>query len=170
MTSSDYSRLLLEFTAASIALAEHKKPSITRFAPRSLNKRARRVAEKRVVLADLIARTGIAAEKRIVLPVGRRRAGARTEKRIAEAGIDRLPRRKPDKGVGISVHAQNAEVVDIKLRAGIDDVARKHPADRSVAGNVEIRDLRRIRVLDVIAAAGGQCADLRAGHAIDASC
>lgn len=45
MTSPTYSRLLLEFTAATIALRERRKPAITAFAPRSLNKRARRVAE-----------------------------------------------------------------------------------------------------------------------------
>ena len=39
-----YSRLLLEFTAATLALAESRKPPITAFAPRSLNKRAKRVA------------------------------------------------------------------------------------------------------------------------------
>ena len=44
MTSPTYSQLLLEFTAASVALAESKKPPIGGFAPRSLNKRAKRVA------------------------------------------------------------------------------------------------------------------------------
>lgn len=44
MTETAYSRLLLEFTAATIALHESRKPSITTFAPRSLDKRAKRVA------------------------------------------------------------------------------------------------------------------------------
>ena len=39
-----YSQLLLEFTAATVALPESRKPPITAFAPRSLNKRAKRVA------------------------------------------------------------------------------------------------------------------------------
>jgi triphosphatase len=39
-----YSRLLLEFTAATLALPESRKPPVTVFAPRSLNKRAKRVA------------------------------------------------------------------------------------------------------------------------------
>ena len=45
MTAPSYSQLLLEFTAATVALPESKKPPITAFAPRSLNKRAKRVAE-----------------------------------------------------------------------------------------------------------------------------
>ncbi|MQM32398.1 MAG: inorganic triphosphatase [Candidatus Accumulibacter phosphatis] len=45
ITSPDYSQLLLEFTAATIALPEKKKPALTVFAPRSLNKRAKKVAE-----------------------------------------------------------------------------------------------------------------------------
>ncbi|WP_300450493.1 CYTH and CHAD domain-containing protein [Accumulibacter sp.] len=44
IASPDYSRLLLEFSAATVALPESKKPPITAFAPRSLNKRAKRVA------------------------------------------------------------------------------------------------------------------------------
>ncbi len=44
MTAPSYSQLLLEFTAASIALPESRKPPITAYAPRSLNKRAKRVA------------------------------------------------------------------------------------------------------------------------------
>ncbi|MEF8708331.1 MAG: CHAD domain-containing protein [Candidatus Accumulibacter propinquus] len=44
MTSPTYSQLLLEFTAATVALEESKKPPLTVFAPRSLNKRAKRVA------------------------------------------------------------------------------------------------------------------------------
>ncbi|MEF8728428.1 MAG: CHAD domain-containing protein [Accumulibacter sp.] len=39
-----YSQLLLEFTAATLALLESRKPPVTVFAPRSLNKRAKRVA------------------------------------------------------------------------------------------------------------------------------
>ncbi|MBN8513574.1 MAG: inorganic triphosphatase YgiF [Candidatus Accumulibacter regalis] len=45
MASPSYSQLLLEFTAATVALAEKKKPALTVFAPRSLNKRAKKVAE-----------------------------------------------------------------------------------------------------------------------------
>ena len=45
MISPTYSQLLLEFTAATVALAERKKPPIAAFAPRSLNKRAKKVAE-----------------------------------------------------------------------------------------------------------------------------
>jgi len=44
MASADYSRLLLEFTAATLALVESKKPPLAAFAPRSLNKRAKQVA------------------------------------------------------------------------------------------------------------------------------
>lgn len=44
IASPDYSRLLLEFTAATLALVESKKPPIAAFAPRSLNKRAKAVA------------------------------------------------------------------------------------------------------------------------------
>jgi hypothetical protein len=44
--------LLLEFTAATVALPESKKPPITAFAPRSLNKRAKRVAELAVETKD----------------------------------------------------------------------------------------------------------------------
>ncbi len=44
MTAATYSQLLLEFTAATVALPESKKPPIAAFAPRSLNKRAKRVA------------------------------------------------------------------------------------------------------------------------------
>ena len=40
-----YSELLLEFSAATAALPESKKPTIAAFVPRSLNKRAKRVAE-----------------------------------------------------------------------------------------------------------------------------
>jgi triphosphatase len=52
MTSPTYSQLLLEFTAATVALAESKKPPITMFAPRSLNKRAKRVAALAVETRD----------------------------------------------------------------------------------------------------------------------
>jgi len=45
MTARTYSQLLLSFTAATLALAESKKPPVTAFVPRSLNKRAKRVAE-----------------------------------------------------------------------------------------------------------------------------
>lgn len=45
MTAPAYSQLLLEFTAATNALEESKKPPIAAFAPRSLNKRAKRVAD-----------------------------------------------------------------------------------------------------------------------------
>ena len=45
MISPTYSQLLLEFTAATVALVERKKPPLTAFAPRSLNKRAKKVAE-----------------------------------------------------------------------------------------------------------------------------
>lgn len=44
MASPDYSRLLLEFSAATVALPESRKPPLAAFAPRSLNKRAKRVA------------------------------------------------------------------------------------------------------------------------------
>jgi CHAD domain-containing protein len=52
MTSPTYSQLLLEFTAATVTLTENKKPSITLFAPRSLNKRAKRVAELAIETKD----------------------------------------------------------------------------------------------------------------------
>ncbi|HPT48836.1 MAG TPA: CHAD domain-containing protein [Accumulibacter sp.] len=42
--AADYSRLLLEFTAETLALVERKKPPMPVFAPRCLNKRAKRVA------------------------------------------------------------------------------------------------------------------------------
>ncbi|MBL8396083.1 MAG: CHAD domain-containing protein [Candidatus Accumulibacter sp.] len=44
MTAATYSQLLLEFTAATVALQESRKPPLAAFAPRSLNKRAKRVA------------------------------------------------------------------------------------------------------------------------------
>jgi triphosphatase len=52
MTAPTYSQLLLEFTAATVALPESKKPPITAFAPNSLNKRAKRVAALAVETRD----------------------------------------------------------------------------------------------------------------------
>lgn len=52
VVSPDYSQLLLEFTAATLALPEKKKPKIAAFAPRSLNKRARKVAELAAATKD----------------------------------------------------------------------------------------------------------------------
>ena len=52
MGAPDYSRLLLEFTAATLALPEKKKPALTAFAPRSLNKRAKKVAELAALTKD----------------------------------------------------------------------------------------------------------------------
>jgi CHAD domain-containing protein len=45
MTAQTYSQLLLSFAAATLVLPESKKPPVTAFVPRSLNKRAKRVAE-----------------------------------------------------------------------------------------------------------------------------
>lgn len=52
MASPAYSRLLLEFTAATLTLPEKKKPKLTVFAPRSLKKRAKRVAELAALTKD----------------------------------------------------------------------------------------------------------------------
>jgi triphosphatase len=52
MISTTYSQLLLEFTAATIALAENKKPRLAAFAPRSLSKRAKRVAALAIETRD----------------------------------------------------------------------------------------------------------------------
>ncbi|MDS4015947.1 MAG: CHAD domain-containing protein [Candidatus Accumulibacter sp.] len=45
IAAQPYSQLLLSFTAATLALPESKKPPVSAFVPRSLNKRAKRVAE-----------------------------------------------------------------------------------------------------------------------------
>ncbi|EXI80945.1 MAG: hypothetical protein AW10_01559 [Candidatus Accumulibacter appositus] len=52
IASPSYSQLLLEFTAATVALPEKKKPALTLFAPRSLTKRAKKVAELAVLTKD----------------------------------------------------------------------------------------------------------------------
>jgi triphosphatase len=52
IASPSYSQLLLEFTAATVALPEKKKPALTLFAPRSLNKRAKKVAELAALTKD----------------------------------------------------------------------------------------------------------------------
>ncbi|WP_300337353.1 CYTH and CHAD domain-containing protein [Accumulibacter sp.] len=52
MGSTSYSQLLLEFTAATLSLPERKKPKLAVFAPRSLKKRAKRVAELAALTKD----------------------------------------------------------------------------------------------------------------------
>jgi len=52
MTATSYSQLLLEFTAATVALVESRKPPIATFAPRSLDKRAKRVAALAIETKD----------------------------------------------------------------------------------------------------------------------
>lgn len=44
ITSREYSHLLLEFTAATLALSERRQPTLLKFAPRSLEKCARRAS------------------------------------------------------------------------------------------------------------------------------
>ncbi|WP_313950625.1 CHAD domain-containing protein [Accumulibacter sp.] len=52
LASPTYSQLLLEFAAATLSLPESKKPPVARFAPRSLKKRAKRVAELAALTKD----------------------------------------------------------------------------------------------------------------------
>ncbi|WP_291995745.1 CYTH and CHAD domain-containing protein [Candidatus Accumulibacter sp. ACC003] len=52
ITAPAYSQLLLEFTAATLSLPEKKKPKLAAFAPASLKKRARRVAELAALTKD----------------------------------------------------------------------------------------------------------------------
>ncbi|MCM8595448.1 CYTH and CHAD domain-containing protein [Accumulibacter sp.] len=52
LTAPTYSQLLLEFTGATVGLAESKKPPLAAFVPRSLNKRAKRVAALAIETRD----------------------------------------------------------------------------------------------------------------------
>ncbi len=53
LKSADYSRLLIDFTAAVLALSETDAGSLGRFVPRCLNKRAKRVKERAVAALGL---------------------------------------------------------------------------------------------------------------------